>query len=138
VWILLLLTLLIVLLEAKSKSDLSVDKVRQLAIMCKVDNAEKFTGCSARIGSVSKMATSGVASGEILGHARHKSVIINTVYQSCNTATSDHRNSCFMIGSKKSNGTIPTSFVQQVSPPFVSVFWYCTIPSVLISYGSVP
>jgi hypothetical protein len=45
-------------------------QVRQLAIFCKFDNAEKFTGRSARRGSISKMATSGVASGEILGHAR--------------------------------------------------------------------
>jgi hypothetical protein len=65
--------------------------------MCKFDNAEKFTRQSARRGSISKMASSGVASGEILGLARHKSVRINTVYQSRNTATSDHRNSCFLI-----------------------------------------
>jgi hypothetical protein len=61
--------------------------VRQLAIICKFDNAEKFTGRSARRGSISKMATSGVASGEILGHDRHKLVHTNKVYQSPNTST---------------------------------------------------
>jgi hypothetical protein len=80
--------------------------------MCKFDNAEKFTGCSTRHGSISKMpTTSGVVSSEILGHARHKSM-----YQSCNTSTSDHRNSCFMIGSNKSSGNNPTTFIQQVPP----------------------
>jgi hypothetical protein len=54
-------------------------QVKQLAILCKFDNAEKLTGQSARRGSISKMASSGVASGEILGHARHKYVGINTV-----------------------------------------------------------
>jgi hypothetical protein len=68
-------------------------KVHQLVIMWK-----KFTGHSKIRGSISKMATSGVASGDIIGHARHKSVSINTVYQSRNMSTSDHRKSCFNIG----------------------------------------
>jgi hypothetical protein len=58
--------------------------------MCQFDNTEKSTGRSARHGSISKMASSGVASNEALGHARHNSVHIYTVYQSHNTATSDH------------------------------------------------
>jgi hypothetical protein len=82
-------------------------QVRQLAIICKFDNAAKFTWRSARRGSISKMATSGVASGEILVHARHKSVRITTVYQSRNTSTSDHRDRFFMIG-EKSTGTTST------------------------------
>jgi hypothetical protein len=94
--------------------------------MRKFDNANKFTGCSARRLSISKMATSRIASGEILGHARYKSAHINTVYQSSNTAMFDHRNSCFMIGSKKNTGTIPTSFIQQVPP---SLYHYpATVP----------
>jgi hypothetical protein len=96
-------------------------QVRQLAIMCKFNNAEKFTGRSARRGSISKMASSGVASGEILGHARHKSVCINTVYQSRNMAMSDHRNSCFLIGTsnteQNSTGNYTTNNIQQVPPP---------------------
>jgi hypothetical protein len=67
------------------------------------------------------MASSGVAGGKFLGHARHKSVRINTEYQSCNTSTSDHRNSCFMIGTsstdQKSTDNYPTNNVQQVPPP---------------------
>jgi hypothetical protein len=59
-------------------------QVQQLAILCK-DNAEKFTGQSATRSSISKMASGVVAIGKILGHARNKSVCINTVYQSCNT-----------------------------------------------------
>jgi hypothetical protein len=43
-------------------------QVCKLAIACNFKNALKFTGRSARRGSISKMATSGVASGEILGH----------------------------------------------------------------------
>jgi hypothetical protein len=116
-------------------------QVRQLAIMCKFNIAEKFTGQSARRGSISKMASSGVASGEILGHARHKSVHIITVYQSCNTATSDHRNSCFLIGTsstdQNSTSTYTTNNIQQV-PPTAPFPWYCSIQSVLISNGSVP
>jgi hypothetical protein len=78
--------------------------VHQLALICKFDNAEKLTGHTVSHGSISKMAIRGVASSEILGHPRHKSVCINTVYQSHNTAASDHRNSFFMIGRKKSTG----------------------------------
>jgi hypothetical protein len=85
--------------------------------MCKFDNAEKSTGQSARRGSISKMASSGVASREILGHARHKYVGINTVYQSCNTATSDNRNSCFLIGTssteQNSTSNYTTNNIQQ-------------------------
>jgi hypothetical protein len=96
-------------------------QVRQVAIICKFDNAEKFTGQSARRGSISKMASSGVASGEILGHPRHKSVGINTVYQSCNMSMSDHRNCCFLIGTcsteQKSTGNYPTNSIQQVPLP---------------------
>jgi hypothetical protein len=55
-------------------------QVRKLAMRCKFENALKFTGRSAWHGSISKMATCGVASREILGHSRHKSVSINTVY----------------------------------------------------------
>jgi hypothetical protein len=49
-------------------------KVQQLVVMCKLDKAEKFTGCSARRSSIGKMATSRVASGENLGDTRRKSV----------------------------------------------------------------
>jgi hypothetical protein len=89
--------------------------------MCKFNNAKKFTGQSARHGSISKLDGSGVTSGEILGPARHKFVRINTVYQSCNTATSDHRNSCFLIGTssteQNSTGNFTTNNIQQVPPP---------------------
>jgi hypothetical protein len=75
-----------------------------------------ITRYSARRGSISKMAPSGVASGEILGHTRHKSACINTVYQSRKTYTKGHRHNCFMIGTS-STGNNPTSYVQQVQPP---------------------
>jgi hypothetical protein len=91
-------------------------RVRKLAIMSKFDNAEKFTDCSARRGRFSKMATSGVAGREILQHARHKSVRTNTVYQSRNTSTSDHRNSSFMIGEKSTGTTSTTDY----KPPYAS------------------
>jgi hypothetical protein len=65
-------------------------QVRKLAICCNFENEMKFTGRSARRGSISKMATSGVASGEILGHSRHKSLRIKTVYQTRNKETADH------------------------------------------------
>jgi hypothetical protein len=39
-------------------------------VNCKFKNEEKFTGS----GSISKMVTHGVSSGEPLGHAQHKSV----------------------------------------------------------------
>jgi hypothetical protein len=45
-------------------------QVLQLAIKCKFDNTKMFPGRSDRHGSISKMATSGVASGEILGHTK--------------------------------------------------------------------
>jgi hypothetical protein len=65
-------------------------KVCKMAICCNIKNAIKFTGRSALRGSISKMATSGVASGESLGHSQHKSVRINTVYQTRNTETANH------------------------------------------------
>jgi hypothetical protein len=42
-----------------------------------------------------------LTSGEVLGYSRHKSVRINTVYQTCSTETADHRNSYFLHSSKQ-------------------------------------
>jgi hypothetical protein len=117
-------------------------QLHQLAIMCKFDNAEKFTWRSARRGSILKMASRGVTSGEILGHARHKLVPINTLYQSQNMSTSDHRNSCFMIG-EKSTGTTSTN---DYKPPYaipacsyIYVSWECTISTIwYVSHSPVP
>jgi hypothetical protein len=91
-------------------------QVRQLAIICKFDNTEKFTWHSERRGSISKVATSGVASGEI--------------YQSRNTSTSDHRDNCFMI-EEKSTGTTSTD---NYKPPCTALV---PVPTYMYA-GNVP
>jgi hypothetical protein len=47
------------------------------------------------------MATCGVARREILGHSRHKSIRIKTVYQTRKTKTADHQNSFFLNSTKQ-------------------------------------
>jgi hypothetical protein len=102
---------------------------------CKFDKAQKFTGMNARRGSISKMAIHGVSSGEILGHACHKSVRINTEYQTRKIETPDSQNSCFMTSTKvpHKNNSYYNPYPPQASMTFSR---HCQYPYNVVQYNA--
>jgi hypothetical protein len=117
-------------------------QVRKLAMRCNFEKALNFIGRSACCRSISKMATCGVASGEILGNSRHKSLHTNTVYQICNPETSDHQNSDFLNSMKqkpiknKETSLFATPLLQDCNPTMQYLSSILQYPCNLVQYNA--